>query len=425
MQMTPPPGGFPPDASIDVPVDPAKGVTVTVTLDGVPQPRVVVYFQSIWLGPSTELRTDASGSAIGPVSEMLYDVASVTVVNPFGPLDATTDELLTYNGVKVGDHILVARTSKVPPPVTFTLAAPTDSPTARRYLLHTNCGTATLNESGTQLTAQVTLQGCGQTVDMLVESLDDSGHSLSSLYDADVAVSDGASVTLTGAYQSFYNKTFSYHTEAVDRPQLEIHARLLTDKGLVYEAPEQVIPLSFMNEHPSLIVALPVIPGALAVTETVYQSGDDGLEHTVDWGPASDSYMLDLEPFHSFLEEYYSVPAFVGSSIQFVWFGDMLVTDYMRARLSVTRPGDRSWQWHFVSPPLPFGGGSQNWPNIPSDIHHYNVQDGDVMSLPEVTLVSAPGGYDAIRARALSIASPLVQLTGPTGRLVYETLLPQ
>jgi hypothetical protein len=232
-------------------------------------------------------------------------------------------------------------------------------------------------------------------------------------------------VTLTGTYQSFHNKTLSYHTTALDRPQLEIHARLLTDKGVVYEAPEQVIPLSFMNEHPSLTAALPVIPGALAATETVYQSGDDGLEHTVDWGPDSDSYMLDLEPFHSFLEEYYSVPAFVGPSIQFVWFGDMLVTDYMRALLSVTRPGDRNWQWHFVSPPLIFGGGSQNWPKIPSDIHHYNVQDGDVISLPEVTLVSAPGGYDAIRARALSIASPLAQLTGPRGRLVYETLLPQ
>lgn len=38
----------------------------------------------------------------------------------------------------------------------------------------------------------------------------------------------------------------------------------------------------------------------------------------------------------------------------------------------------------------------------------------------EATLVYAPGGYDAIRARALSIPSPIAQLTGPSGRLVFE-----
>jgi len=56
-----------------------------------------------------------------------------------------------------------------------------------------------------------------------------------------------------------------------------------------------ILPVSYMNESPSLTAALPSFRGAVAVTETVYQSGDDGLEHTVDWGLDSDSYMLELE----------------------------------------------------------------------------------------------------------------------------------
>lgn len=418
-------GGSRADAAVDA-LDPASAVTVTVMLDHVPQPDVMVYFQSSYLGPWTELRTDANGSAIAAAEAMFYDEAAVTVVNPFGQLDATTDELLTYNGVKPGDHIAVTRASKPPSAVSFTLTAPADSPAAKRYLLHTNCGAATLliDSSSAQVGGPVTLQGCGTTVDMLVESLDDAGHSLSWLYQADVAVSDGGSVKVTGAYQTSRSKTFSYHTSAYNRPQLEIRARLLTAKGIVYESPALVLPVSYMNEYPSLTVALPSLPGAVVVTETVYRSGDYGLEHTVDWGPDTTSYMLDLEPLGSLLEEYLSRPTLNGFGIGYTFSGGALRADYMRARLSVTRPGDRGWEWHFVSPPATYGGGSQPWPRIPSDIHPYNVRVGDVWSVPEATLVHVPGGYDAVRADSLSVASPLGQLTGPSGRLVYETVLP-
>jgi hypothetical protein len=62
---------------------------------------------------------------------------------------------------------------------------------------------------------------------------------------------------------------------------------------------------------------------------------------------------------------------------------------------------------------------SHGWPlpDIPSDVHPYNRQAGDVWNVPEATLVYAPGGYNAIRTRALSIASPIEQLTGSSGRL--------
>jgi len=419
-----PPVGVPPDAGVDAPVDPASVVTVTVTLDGAPRQGVVVYIQSSNLGPSTELRTDAKGSAMAPLTGGFYDIGSVTVINPFGPINATTDELLTYNGVKLGDHIAVARASR-PPSVSFTVVAPSYTPAAKRYLLHTSCGAVEIAPNGAHVGGAVTLQGCGSAIDTLVEALDDAGHSLSWLYNSDVAVRNGETIVLTGAYLPSGSKTFSYHTESIDRPQLEIHARLLTAKGIVYESPAQVIPVSYMDEYPSLTFALPSIPGAVSVTETIYQAGDNGLEHMVEWGPDSDRYELDLEALgHSFLEEFYSVPTFVGGVITYTWHGGHLA-DYMRTRLSATRAGERSWEWQFVSPPLPFGGGAQAWPVIPSNVYPYNRTAGDVWSLQDTMLVHGPGGYDAIRARALSIPDPLAQLTGPAGRLVYETVLPE
>src|SRR6185295_1803577 len=108
---------YPPyDAGVAVPdaIDPATAVTVTVTLDGVPQPDVVVYFQSSYLGPSAERRTDATGSAIAVVQNGGFDTNSVTLVNPFGPIDATTDELFTYDAVVPGDHLQVVRDRRPP-----------------------------------------------------------------------------------------------------------------------------------------------------------------------------------------------------------------------------------------------------------------------------------------------------------------------
>ena len=419
--MYPPPSY---DAGVPDAIDPASAVTVTVTLDGVPQPGVVVYFQSTILGPSTERRTDATGSAIAVVEVGVYNITSVTVVNPFGPIDATTDELLTYNAVKPGDHLQVARDRSPPAPVHATLAAPLDS-AAASYRLHTSCGAADLaiDLDHAQVGGSIALAGCGATVDMLVESLDASGQSLGSLYQADVPVTDGGSVVLTGAYAPSHAKILTYDTLSVRGPQLEIHARLMTAKGVVYDSPTWTIALSFMDHHPSRTVMLPSIPDAVAVTETVYQSGDAGLEHTVDWGQDSPRYHLDLEPFGAFLEEYVTPPAFMGSWITYTETGGVVRWEYMRARVLAVR-GERSWIWQFVSPSGAYGGGSQPWPQIPSDVYPYNLQTGDVWSVAEATVVYAPGGYDAIRAHALSIPSPRAQIAGPAGRLVFEGILP-
>jgi len=79
----------------------------------------------------------------------------------------------------------------------------------------------------------------------------------------------------------------------------------------------------------------------------------------------------------------------------------------MRASLAVTRPGDRSWQWHFVSPMLNGGGGTLPWPQIPSDIHTTTCRLAIVWSVPEATVVHMPDGYDAIvRTRYRSEARP-------------------
>jgi hypothetical protein len=102
--------------------------------------------------------------------------------------------------------------------------------------------------------------------------------------------------------------------------------------------------------------------------------------------------------------------------------GGPLRDSYLRARVLAVRPGERSWQWQFVSPPNPGGPGSQPWPLIPSDVHPYNRQDGDVWTVPEATVAYVPGGYDTIRASAFSIPSPRVLIAGVYGRLVFQDI---
>ena len=418
---------YPPyDAGAPVPdaINPATAVTVTVTLDGVPQPNVVVYFQSSYLGPSTELRTDATGSAIAVVEVPVYDVTSVTLVNPFGPIDATTDELFTYDAVRPGDHLQVVRDRRRPPPMHVTLHAPLD-PAATSYRLHTSCGATDLavDPDHALVGGPVALAGCGATVDMFVESLDGSGRSLGALYQADVPVSDGGSVALTGTYQPSHAKTLTYDTLSVRSPRLEIQARLLTAKGVVYDSPTQTMTLSFMDYHPSLTIMVPSIPGAVAAIETVYQSGDAGLEHTIDWGFDGPRYELDLDG-GSFLEQYVTPPELTWFGISYTETGGVVHADYVRALILAVRPGMRSWQWQFVSPTGPYGSGSQLWPQIPSDVYPYNRQAGDVWTVPEATLVYTGRSYDAIRAHAFSIPGPRALIAGPVGRVVFEDILP-
>jgi hypothetical protein len=405
-------------------LDPATAVTVTVTLDGVPQPNVVVYFQSSYLGPSIERRTDATGSAIAVVEVPVYDVTSVTLVNPFGPIDATSDELFTYDAVVPGDHLQVARDRRPPPVVHVTLTAPLD-PAAASYRLHTSCGAADLavDADHAQVGGPVALAGCGATIDLLVESLDASGQSLGALYQADVPVSDGGGVALTGTYQPSHAKMLTYDTLSVRSSRLEIHARLLTAKGILYDAPTRTMALSFMNYHPSLTVMVPSIPGAVAAIETVYQSADAGLEHTIDWGFDAPRYELDLDS-GPFLEQYVTRPELTSFGISYTETGGVVRADYVRARILAVRPGMRSWQWQFVSPTGPYGGGSQLWPQIPSDVYPYNRQGGDVWTVPEATLVYAGRSYDAIRAHAFSMPSPRALIAGSFGRVVFEDILP-
>jgi hypothetical protein len=420
--VLPPPadGGHASDSAADA-LDLQKAVTVTVTLDGVPQPRVTVYFQNSALGPWIEARTDASGSVVAELRLESFHIASVTVLNPFGTIDAMTDELFTFNSVKVGDHLELARTLKPPSTMSFTLNAPVDSG-ATSYRLHTSCGAAIIaaDPDGSRVGGAITLQGCGANVDMLVESLDPSGESRGGLYQPDVAVNDGTAVALTGSYQPSHVKTFSYETLSMRGPQLEIRSRLMTAKGIVYQSPLSVIPISHTDYHPLLSVRMPSIPGAIAITDTAYHSGMWGLEHTIDWGPDTDDYHLDLEPAGKMLRSYVTQPVFDGGTIRYTYNGGLVNADYLRAQITIDRFGGRTWRWHFVGSMGQFGD-PERWPELP--LSEYDTPG--TARVDDSTLVYAPGGYDAIRARAYSLVSPLASITGPSGRIAYEEVLPR
>jgi hypothetical protein len=406
------------DAQLDGPSGPA--VTITVTKDSVPQPNVVVYFgDDDTLDPGIAHVTDAAGVATAFVETGLYNNPVVTAINPFGQLAGNTDELFTFEAVQPGDHLVLRRTT--PTSISTTVTFPTDAGAAT-YRLHTSCGASDVTSGST-----VVLHGCGAAADMLLETLDAGGASKNWLYQADVAVSDGGTVAFTGAYQPANTTQFGFDTYGdyfVVTPQIAIHMRLATTKGIVYDGPQVNMPISYMNHTPTIDLAAPAIPGATSITEALFGYTNYGEQHFVDWYQGGASHLFDLTT--GGLPNFDSQPTF-DHTTRYLGLADAgggaLPAQVVRARVELGRTGDRSWQWNLVAPYWSLNG-SVRYPMLPTDVHDWNTATADSAHLVDATLLNVPGGYDGLRANAFSVELPADVIAGPIGRLYLETPMP-
>lgn len=411
--------GARPDAQFvqdDAPVDAFDACTetsvrLTVTKDGVPQAGVHVYFGDD-LYPGIVQTTDASGVVCGYVTQGVYEVPTVTAVNPFGAPSPTRDELYSFEMVVPGDQLVLAQPAS--PHTAVTVTFPADAG-ASSYRLHTSCGGADVTSGAT-----VDLAGCGSTNDVLLESLTSTATSKGWLYQADVPLA--STLALTGSFQPAVTEQLAFDTDAgsghenVITPTVGIHARLATSKGIVYDGPAIALPISYMNDHPTYDLVRPSIPGATSMTDVScgYDQHDD--QHMVDWYPTATSHHFDLTT--GGLTSFASVVTFGLGTLQYTEGGASVPADAVRTTVDFTHGDDRSWRWHLVSSYWARNG-SFRFPHLPADDYDRNYANASYAKIVEATLFTLPGGYDGFRAHAFDV-DPATAIAGASGRLYYE-----
>ncbi|MGE0551643.1 MAG: hypothetical protein AB7O24_26525 [Kofleriaceae bacterium] len=398
----------------DAEPDGAEGpaVTITVSRDGVPQPGVIVYFGDDGkLDPGTKHVTDASGIASSYVESGMYHNAVVTVINPFGPIASDTDELFTFADVQPGDRLQLSRTT--PPSVSISVMFPSDA-SATTYRLHTNCGHASPTSGAT-----VMLHGCGPSVDMLLETLDVGGNSKNWIYRPDVAVTEGGTVSFSGPYQPAATSQLAFETLNVVSSQIQIHTRLATEKGIVYDGAETTMPISFMNNHPVIDMTTPSIAGSTTITDVSFGYTEYDQQHFVDWYPAASTHSFDLTA--GGLVSFASEVTFNRATryLEYANTGGTVAPDVLRTRIELGDTAGRKWQWHAVAP-----YGKPRYPTLPTDVYNWNTGSAASAEVLEATLLTIPGGYEGLRANAFSLTNPSQAYEGAAGRLYYETPAP-
>lgn len=418
-----PPDGppLPPDAAPDA--SPDAPVTLTITDGTTPVQGVVVVFQQ----PDSSLAARVSTDAQGKASARVRAGGFVTAINPFPvaqPTGVAEGDLRTFGGVAPGDN-LVLRQPPGDPAIAITIIAPSD-PAATFYRLWTTCGSQDLGNGGGSGSGStvgsgapggtVTLYGCGAVADLVIETSDASGASLGALVLQNQALVNGMTLDLSSqTYTATTAATFSYTSLPAGIAMLEMSSVQLTANGPIYEVYGGT---DVTAGAATVSLKRAAIPGAKAVTRTAFYNGGLGSHQVEDWGPVGPYTFTGANVL---LHEFATRPEYNLETRAFTWTVlPGAAPDLAIARGYFYRPdgkGQQRWTWEIV---VPYSGTAVAYPVLPGPDAKYNpVAATDSVDLDRVLTAKVPGGYDAIRATALS-KDPREAITGATGRIVTE-----
>jgi hypothetical protein len=120
-------------------------------------------------------------------------------------------------------------------------------------------------------------------------------------------------------------------------------------------------------------------------------------------------------PSGSFLKQYATASTLQWEKITYAEGGVAVWSNYMRARITAHagRRSQLAMAAHQSDGPLAFAGHPVGCSLVQPAGRRRVERPGGHAGV-------CPGPYDAIRARALSVASPIEQLTGPSDQLVLD-----
>lgn len=387
----------------DTPLPP-QPVRITITNDGVAQEGVDVYFQNPDFSLVAKVATDANGTAQAVVMPGAY----VTAVNPFPPPVLTglaSDDLQTYAGVQPGDSLLLSQGAPPLMLTNFDVVADLD-PNASQYRVWSTCmglGSGgwplAVGSGGERPQAAVQLENCGTKTDVLVESEDGLGVGVGYIFKDDAPVAAAAAgVDVTGPYTATPTVTLQYTNVPANVFNISATNLLATSDGPLWQ--------EFVGVGSGGVTSAtfnqPAPAGATQVYITSLATGVGVTDNLViDWQPITTAPTFSLAT--ALMHPVTGSPRFDVATSSLVWDHDGTMgesPDLAIAVLTANRAAPaQSWTWRLVGPVT---GPALKYPTLPTAIERLNPIEGDTLSSFNFQLAKVPGGYNTVRAIALS-----------------------
>jgi hypothetical protein len=359
--------------------------TITVTRSTKPFPGAPVFFQAPDGTVLASVRTDLAGVATATIASH----AIVTVVEAF----VNQNRVSTFVDVPPGDHLTLDDIDGPRPARQVSVTIPVDpDPSVDHYIVNHGCGGGV----GTVLDLPA---DCGSTDDLLVRSASITGD-VGMIVALDTPII-ATTMTVTGPFTPCTNEQFSFtNTNAPGVTTALLSPAIGGSHGAMVFAN---LGLDLRSGSASVTLPSLVQPGVNQVVFLGVSTETFGLVHYVtSTVPTSAAFTLDLG---AALLPNLTAPAFDIATHRATWqeSGGALTPDMMLADIPVARPlpdgGMVFWDWRVVAPHTP---GELVLPVLPVGDFDFNPQPGDNVSVFELELLQVPGGYDALRANALS-----------------------
>jgi hypothetical protein len=338
------------------------------------------------------------------------------------------DELTTFSAVQAADSLQLAfsptgNTGEWP----VVLGIPADT-NAIGYQVYSTCGGPF--GADPSVPTEVQLVGCNGMADFIIESLDSESAPQRAVYLASVAIPDPPPppdtdamppvyppLTLTGTYQPYMTKTFSYSNVPAFVSFLGTYHAFASAHGRVYERTAGASP---SGASAATSIAIPsATTGSLVATnlfttevgaQTIYEARSS----------ATTAYALDVGA--SLVPRFASAPVFDITSRTVAWTetSGPLTPDLVRTRVHLYRddiPSGRAWGWRMIAPR---DGTTVTYPTLPVFGFDFNPAAGDIVGVDELTTVDVPGGFAAVRRNGFGDLSNVI--VGTTDRMVMQML---
>jgi hypothetical protein len=175
--------------------------------------------------------------------------------------------------------------------------------------------------------------------------------------------------------------------------------------------------------------AHPPVTDSIQVNVSEFRGAPLSTHNVIEWGAPTTAYVLPMSTA-TLTPDFTVGPDFDIATHSFTWTTGGTNTrqpDVAIARGEFIREGAAAalfWNWEIVAAHGTATGIALPLLPVPED--RFNAVAGDLINVSQLTTAQVPGGYDAIRANALSVDSAAELVTGASGLIVVqESLGPQ
>jgi hypothetical protein len=405
----------PTDAAVDV-VSPSA-VRLTVTRRGLPAAGARVVFQDLASNVVSDTVTREDGVAAAEVEAGDF----VTLVEPkdppVGPNPPPTinDRLATFAAVEPGDELHIDLEPK-PPTVVVTMSAP-PMPGATLLQVTSTCGNGSISQVDDVVApAQITLGDCRGSADFALVATDGVTPPTHGMYREANTIGDHAVVALTGAWAPLVTSTVTPDPPPSWVVYMGIDLAVRSSRGTVLTQSQLVDPAA-----PAATFTLPPTTGTTAAISVTMIADTAGFarQQLLRWGLPVIDPVVSTTPL--LLAPYTTLPVFDLPTRTMRWTeGPGAVADAVRAEIHTFRDGfpAHAWDWQLIAPRG--AATSVTYPVWPAGREFdFGPKAGDSSGMRDLEMVSAPGGYRAIRPHALRTRLDVPTST-PTGQLSHQ-----